>query len=323
MIAIILLLLLIIPVTGFRIARLRSMSLKRLLVWMVVIFSIALADIASANCSAVVRMIAIIGVLLYGMKSVVYSEWTNRSGRTLPVKRWIAFHLWFGMRPELFVKRMSVPHADAMSYIRGGVWRFAAGLILVVIAVQPWIRLSVGHGLAWSNDWIGATPLLLIGLSLMLHFGLFTIVAGVWRMAGFDCRRQFRNPVMAKSLGEFWSMRWNLAFSEMTAIGVYRPLVGKWGETNAQLAAFAFSGILHELAISLPVGQGFGGPMVYFLLHGAAVSFERLLERRGRPISAVPGLRVLWTLSWLILPLPLLFHHAFLEEIIGPLVDWI
>jgi hypothetical protein len=32
----------------------------------------------------------------------------------------------------------------------------------------------------------------------------------------------------------------------------------------AHLAAFAVSGLLHELAISLPVGAGYGGPTAYF-----------------------------------------------------------
>ncbi|NBD24716.1 MBOAT family protein [Paenibacillus glycinis] len=308
------------PAAGFQVARLRSLGLKRLLAWTAAILAVAIADMAAAGYPATVRMLAIIGVLLYGMKSVVYIEWTSRTGRYLSWRRWIAFHLWFGMRPEAFARRAAAPYGDAVGYIRSGAWRFAAGLVLTVLAAQPWIPLPAEPGAARSLGSIMAVLPLLAGLSLMLHFGLFTIVAGLWRLAGFDCRRQFRNPLLSRSLGEFWSRRWNLAFSDMTAIGAYRPLSLVWGRTAARFAAFAFSGILHELAISLPVRQGFGGPAVYFLLHGAAVSFESLLERSGKPLSAVPGLGRAWTLTWLILPLPLLFHPAFLQEIVLPLV---
>ena len=56
---------------------------------------------------------------------------------------------------------------------------------------------------------------------------------------------------------DFWSRRWNLAFSEMTALGVYRPLSGNIGRKAATVAAFLASGLLHELAISLPVLAGY------------------------------------------------------------------
>ncbi|WP_267900995.1 MBOAT family protein [Cohnella endophytica] len=167
---------------------------------------------------------------------------------------------------------------------------------------------------------IGATALLLTGLSFAGHFGLLNIWAGVWRWAGFDCQQLFRNPAMSRSLNEFWSKRWNLAFSEMTTLGVYRPLIGVVGKNGAAFASFLFSGILHELAISLPVRQSFGMPLFYFVIHGAGIVIERTLEKWDLPVSGVPWLGRIWTFVWLVLPVPLLFNPSFLKSIIWPII---
>ena len=108
------------------------------------------------------------------------------------------------------------------------------------------------------------TPsLLLPALSLVLHFGLLNVLAGVWRSAGANCRALFRAPLCATSLTEFWGRRWNLAFSEMAATAVFRPLSRWAGSCAATAVVFLFSGLLHELAISLPVRAGFGLPLLY------------------------------------------------------------
>ena len=83
------------------------------------------------------------------------------------------------------------------------------------------------------------------------------------------------------------------------------------GETAGLFASFLASGVLHELAISVPVGAGFGLPTLYFLLHGALVGLERKTPRIASRA---------WTLFWLIAPLPLLFHPPFLRGVVWPLV---
>lgn len=58
------------------------------------------------------------------------------------------------------------------------------------------------------------------------------------------------------------------------------------------MAGFALSGLLHEMAISVPVRAGFGLPLLYFLMHGALV----------------------------LAPLPIHFHRPFLAGLIWPLI---
>ena len=132
-----------------------------------------------------------------------------------------------------------------MKVLIAGGSRGAVGLALVALARLAWR----GAGSRWL-----ATALLLPGLSLIVHFGVFDVLAGAWRRAGVDCTPLFRSPLRSASLGEFWGRRWNLAFSEMTALAVYQPLVLRIGRRPALAASFLGSGLLHELAISAGPG---------------------------------------------------------------------
>ena len=105
----------------------------------------------------------------------------------------------------------------------------------------------------------------------------------------------------------------------MTSIAVYRPLASRLGRGPALLAGFAMSGLLHEMAISLPVRAGFGLPLAYFLIQGGLVAGERALAARGRPVAGPLGRA--WTLFWLVAPLPLLFHRPFLAGVAWPLFE--
>jgi D-alanyl-lipoteichoic acid acyltransferase DltB (MBOAT superfamily) len=132
------------------------------------------------------------------------------------------------------------------------------------------------------------------------------------------CDALFRAPLRSGSLTEFWARRWNLAFSEMTSIAVYRPLSPRTGRGPALLAGFLASGLLHEMAISLPVRAGFGLPLLYFAIHGGLVLVERALGRSGRSLSGWVGRG--WAVLWLVGPLPILFHRPFLAGVVWPLI---
>jgi D-alanyl-lipoteichoic acid acyltransferase DltB (MBOAT superfamily) len=199
-----------------------------------------------------------------------------------------------------------------------GLIRLALGIPLLLTARLIWLEREV-IGDEEMARWLSTIPLL-VGISLLLHFGLFNVLAGMWRALGVDCRPLFRAPLLSTSLNEFWSRRWNLAFSEMTALAVYRPLSAFLGRKPALAAAFIASGLVHELAISVPVCAGYGLPMSYFLLHGLLVLFENSLERRQLPISRHPWAGRLWVRFWLVVPLPILFHRPFLSGIVWPLI---
>jgi hypothetical protein len=146
------------------------------------------------------------------------------------------------------------------------------------------------------------------------------VMAGGWRLAGVECRPLFRAPLAAPSLRAFWGRRWNLAFAEMTALIVYRPVARRLGTGLATAAAFLFSGLLHELAISAPVRAGYGLPLLYFALHGLLALAEQRLEQHGMAVERWGWLGHVWTLGGLALPLPILFHPYFLRGVVWPLI---
>jgi alginate O-acetyltransferase complex protein AlgI len=275
------------------------MSVARAAAWGLVVAMVPTLDALTAGRPPVLRMLALISGLFLAMKAVVCVE-AARTGVRLSASRWLAFTLlWPGMRPALFVERRA--RLDARPLLMRGLVRFGLGAILLVSARVAW-RASASQLLT--------ALLLLPGLSLMLHFGIFNLAAGLWRLRGIDCEALFRAPLAARGLREFWSRRWNLAFSEMTSLAVYRPIVGALGPRAGLLAAFIVSGLFHEVAISLPVNTGFGRPLLYFVLQGLLVSLERP-QGFGRAA----------TLFCLAAPLPLLFHSAFLRGVLWTLVE--
>ncbi|MAG58655.1 MAG: hypothetical protein CMJ83_20390 [Planctomycetes bacterium] len=299
-------------IIGLGLSRSRPSAAIRTLAWLLVPAAIVVADRISSEAPAGFRMLAICGATLFSMKAVVSVESSAAGDRPPPWSAWLLWCVpWFGMRPAIFARRGTSPLPGARTLALRGATRGAIGLLFVGCAwwLAPHTSLAV------------ATVPLLVGLSLCVHFGAFNLIAAALRSRGYNVKALFRAPLLSTSLREFWGKRWNLAFSEMAAIAVFRPLKRPFGATPATVVAFLFSGLLHEIAISLPVRGGYGLPLVYFVLHGILMQVETALDRRGRPIDARPWVGRLWTVSWLVLPAPILFHPAFLEGVAFPLLS--
>jgi membrane bound O-acyltransferase family protein len=297
---------------GLGIAGMRRRALARAAAWALVLVSVTAAERICAGQPAGFRMLALIGTLLYAMKAVVSVDGMEPGRPPLGRWPWLAFAaLWPGMRPAPFERAGAPPLPGAGDLMRRGLARLVLGLALVAGSRMAWSR---------TGSHLLATALALPGLSFILHFGVFNLAAGAWRQAGVDVHALFRAPLRSRSLAEFWGRRWNLAFSEMTALGVYRPLAAALGKPPALVVAFLFSGLLHELAISLPVRAGFGLPLLYFAIHGALMLGERALERAGRPVYRSAALGRAWTTFWLVAPLPILFHRPFLRGVVWPIL---
>lgn len=277
------------------------MSAGRGAAWGLIILSVSVAHHVTSAQPAGLRMLVLIGALFGAMKVLVSVESHECDGTRLSPLRWAAFAmLWPGMRPALMA-RLQPGRSGAAALLNTGFAYVGLGAALFLLAHLTWRR---------TGSTVLSTVILLPALSFLLHFGLFGVLAGLWRTAGADVGPLFRSPWRAESLGEFWSRRWNLAFSEMTSLAVYRPIAARLGRPAALAAAFLFSGILHEIAISLPVRAGYGRPLLYFAIHGALTQVERARGPFGRTA----------TLAAVVLPLPLLFHPPFLRSVIWPLL---
>jgi alginate O-acetyltransferase complex protein AlgI len=181
------------------------------------------------------------------------------------------------------------------------------GAILVGIVAR---RISPGN--QFWRDWA-----VLIGLGLCGPFGVLHLVALGWQAVGIEARPIMDRPFASTSLAEFWGRRWNLAFRDVAYAFVFQPLARKVGPRGAVAAAFLFSGLFHELTLSLPAMGGFGGPTAYFLLQLIGVFVER------SKIGARLGLRQGWRgrlFCWAVTigPAFAVFHRPLLDNVVFP-----
>lgn len=296
---------------GYLLPLIRNKALARVAAWTLILLTVFLSVQLTSHESALYRMVAIVSLQLVSMKLIVLVE-TYDGPPKLTFLQWLAFaQRWFGMRPILFETLVASPLSNVRSLLVKGLSRVVVGFTLLLIATKLQSQPDIPTLLY--------NLLMLVGLSFVLHFGVLNLSTAFWRFLGVDVKELFRSPYQAKSLQEFWGRRWNMAFSEMTALVVYRPLKARYGKTQAMMASFLLSGILHEIAISFPVKAGYGLPLLYFVIHGLVM----YLEGRATFVKKIISHRVLshiWVLSWLILPMPLLFHPAFIERVVHPLV---
>ncbi len=275
---------------GRVLANVRSRWVKRLAGWLVLAVVVAGADSVLTGCDAVVRMVGICCVLLGGMKGLVYAEWAG--AERLSVVRYGVFSLmWFGMDPAgLLTRRRGLSWKDDV--------RLGLGLMLVG---------TLGAWLVWAMEW-RQILIMFAPMSIGFHFGALRVLKGGLRAAGFPVRTLFPNVLETQGIGDFWSRRWNVGYSQMMQRLVGRPVTAVLGADAGTLAVFVASGLLHELAITFPVRAGFGLPTMYFTLHGVLT----LLEKRwGRPIGKVPALLAV------VVTLGMLFPNTFQSEVIA------
>lgn len=200
-------------------------------------------------------------------------------------------------------------HADPRPVIEDG-RRFGQGMICFITGALGFFVLAY-YSPHLSPNLTGGIAIAL--MLLAVHLGISNMLTEFVRALGWPGPVLFDRPWRAHSLANFWSTRWNRPFVEMNRIFFLPWFSRRLGIRVAIFLVFLISGALHELAISYPVGAGWGGPMVYFAIQGAMTLVERRLRIRGP----------FWVALVVLLPTPLLFHAAFREGLILPLVNWV
>lgn len=243
--------------------------------------------------------------------------------------KWLTFSEARRASPSANVTRaggylVAWPGMDAPDFLNGGVAIPKPRLIEWIPGV---VSVLLGATLFWSGAQfvIGMHPLLaawigMTGVILMLHFGLFHLLALAWRAAGVNATPVMRNPARSVSLSEFWGRRWNTAFHELVHRYTFRPLLRKTGAVAALWLVFVLSGLVHELVISLPARGGYGLPTGYFVIQGLGVVAERTAF--GKRLGLGQGVTG-WCFTMFVAaaPAPLLFPPPFLRNIILPMLQ--
>jgi predicted DCC family thiol-disulfide oxidoreductase YuxK len=231
--------------------------------------------------------------LFWGFKWITWIR-AKRSGLDLGWVRDVGYWLfWPGMSPKAFA--VAEYRARPMEwFLAAAKTTFGAMLIWrgarLVPADEPLLA-----------GWVG-----LVGLAFLLHFGLMHLAALAWRVEPI-----MRAPILAESLRDFWSARWNTAFRDVAQTLWFGPMRRRWGVPVATFGVFIISGLLHELVISVPAHAGFGLPTAYFALQGLGMVLQRQGSRNAFSRRLTTWIVVVGPVFWL-------FHPPFIERVVVP-----
>jgi hypothetical protein len=219
---------------------------------------------------------------------------------------------WPGLDARAFLSSEPLP---ATQRPRVSEWIEAAMKILAGIFLVWGVASVVPEPFELVRGWVG-----MIGFVLVLHFGAFHLQSCAWRASGVDARRLMNAPLLATSVSDFWGRRWNTAFRDLTHRFLFRPLTARIGPRGALVVGFVFSGLVHELVISVPAHGGFGGPTLFFCVQIPAMLLER--SKAGKALGLGRGWHGwLFTALVLIAPAGLLFHPPFVRGVVLPFMQ--
>jgi alginate O-acetyltransferase complex protein AlgI len=274
-----------------------------LLTWTPLPTLTALALASKLLLPAWAYMWAIAFALFFGCK---WATWFRALdiARRAPAWKSLSYLLaWPGMDARAFLCPRRVTAPAWTSWIAPTLKTLTGALILFTVP-----RLVLDKPLL--AGWLGMS-----GLILALHFGAFELLALAWRRAGVDAKPVMDSPWRSGTLGEFWGQRWNRGFRDLSHGWLFRPLLPVIGPFGATYITFVVSGLVHDLVVSVPAGAGYLMPTLYFLLQAAGLLVERTPWVRGHTNAIV---RRLFTVVVTAAPIPLLFHNAFVINVIVP-----
>lgn len=214
---------------------------------------------------------------------------TSNPAQWTPGKRvWSAF--------VFFDVRRARPVRDAWDVAM--LWKVALYPVLLVASVWVPLHSSVSGPVAWALEMACG----LVFAYVLLDFAVQCLRLA-HRLVGLDIGELHRDPILARSLTEFWSERWNLPVTDWLHEFFFRPW-SRGGHPLAGLAAaFAASAALHfwlfYAAANLQAGlMG----LAFFLVQVPALILERRWRVRRWPQWAART----WTIGFVLAASPLL-----------------
>jgi len=100
----------------------------------------------------------------------------------------------------------------------------AFGLLLLVVVAPRLIATS-----ALLGGWVG-----MVGIVFTFHFGIFHISSVWWQLMGRPVEPIMNAPLLATTISEFWSKRWNLAFRDYAHLTIFKPVAKRFAFGRAE-----------------------------------------------------------------------------------------
>jgi Membrane bound O-acyl transferase family len=274
--------------------------------WLPLFVFPALAILAGKHMPAWAFMWTLSFAIFASLKWITW--WRARDRTAAGTGRSVAYLLaWPGMDAEAFLD--SHVHVERPSFQN---WLWAAAKTTLGAFLLWGVAREIPAHLPLLRGWIG-----LFGLIFLLHFGSFHLIALFWQAMGINAEPIMSNPIVSKSLSEFWGRRWNLGFRQLAYDFIFLPLRRPIGAKAAGLLVFVVSGVIHDLVISLPAHAGYGLPTAYFVLQGLAVMTER--SALGNYLGLQGGITGrIFAIFVTAAPAFWLFHPPFVTRVILP-----
>jgi hypothetical protein len=156
--------------------------------------------------------------------------------------------------------------------------RIVVGILLIWQAFVVSRRLIVAG--ASSNSW-WMNHLIVVGAFVVIMQSFGQVLYGKWRLRGFRVRPLVDNILLSRTPADFWR-RWSWPMHLWLYRYVYQPAGGKRHVVRAVLAAFAVSGLLHELLAYAAIGRVTWHQTLYFMISALGVLASPGLEWLGQ-----------------------------------------
>ncbi|HEY9363583.1 MAG TPA: MBOAT family O-acyltransferase, partial [Chitinophagaceae bacterium] len=174
-------------------------------------------------------------------------------------------------------------HFDKKNIIEGAK-RIAWGLFKKLVVADR-IAIYQAAVMVNSQDQSGSTLLfatILYTFQVYADFSGYTDIAlGTARMFGFDLMENFKQPLLAKNISDFWR-RWHISLSSWVNDYIFNPIAlkrrewGKWAVFYALLISFTVIGIWHGASWNY---------VIFGLLQAVALIYETITRRARKKIA--------------------------------------
>ena len=175
-----------------------------------------------------------------------------------------------------------------------------AALSTIAFVAAADVAPTLAGGPARALRWFGG----LVGFYCAFDLTM-RITTLAHRLAGYQLPPLHRDPILSRTVSEFWAKRWNLTVSDWLRRNCMRPLARRRRPKAAIIAAFTASAALHfwQAFVCLPWAISLLAP-AYFLIQGLVVVVERALGVGSWPTAPA---RV-WTILLVAGPSPMLIE---------------
>lgn len=260
---------------------------------------------------ATLNLMLPVGISFYTFQSLGYSIDVYR-GDVEPEKNPLIYALFVSFFPQLvagpieraanLLPQFREKHDFDYEAMRKGLLLMMWGYFLkLVLADRAAIVVNHIYNADTGTGFLYLLGTLVFSFQIYGDFAGYSMIAiGAAQAMGFRLMRNFRQPYLSQSMGEFWR-RWHISLNNWFRDYVYFPLGGSRCKTPRVivnlLIVFLLSGLWHGAAYTF---------ILWGLLNGVYISAERLL-RRGTGKNRQTGPKGFWytlvvfvlvTLAW-------------------------